>query len=291
MNTKVIKQKMKSVGSIKKITRTMEMVSVAKMKKASDKAFAIKSFNDIALEILRATAADKALKHALLTERNSGETLTLLFAGNKGLCGGYNSQLFRTLNKDFKQGNKIIAIGKYGEKIAKRLSADIVLAFPKNNLSDSEVRVTVAKILEMYTAKDTNIRDVKIVNAELINAASYKIKSKVVLPFKLDTVEDALDNTNILNESTTPREYYTYEPSESVVIDQIIPLLLSGIITASSRSAEAAEHAARMVAMKTATDNAGEMLADLKLSYNTARQAKITQEIAEISSGAMAMSN
>ena len=284
---------MKSVGSIKKITRTMEMISVAKMKKASDKAFAIKSFNDIALEILRATAADKALKHALLTERNSGETLTLLFAGNKGLCGGYNSQLFRTLNKDFKQGNKIIAIGKYGEKIAKRLSADIVLAFPKNNLSDSEVRAIVTKILEMYTAKDTNIRDVKIVNAELINAASYKIKSKVVLPFKLDIIEDVLDNanTNILNKAATAREYYTYEPSESVVIDQIIPLLLSGIITASSRSAEAAEHAARMVAMKTATDNAGEMLADLKLSYNTARQAKITQEIAEISSGAMAMSN
>ncbi len=278
---------MKSVGSIKKITRTMEMVSVAKMKKASEKAFAIKSFNDLALEVLRATASDKSLKHPMLTEKLGGETLAILFAGNKGLCGGYNSQIFRLLNKKFVSGGPVIAIGKYGEKIAKRLNASIVLAFPKNNLTDSEIRVIVNKILDMYQSKDSNIKNVKVVNAELINAASYKIKSKIILPF----TEDAIEAETVA--STKPaeaKEYYTYEPSETQVIDQVIPLLLSGILTASSRSAEAAEHAARMVAMKTATDNAGEMLSDLKLSFNTARQAKITQEIAEISSGAMAMS-
>lgn len=288
MNTKVIKQKMKSVGSIKKITRTMEMVSVAKMKKASDKAFAMKDFNSIAFEILRATASDKSIKHSLLEERSEGETITILFAGNKGLCGGYNSQLFRSLNKTFEKGDKIIAVGKYAEKIAKRLNGDLLLSFPKNSLTESEVRTIVSKIVEDFLAKDSNIKNVKLVNAELINAASYKVNTSIILPFRI--YSEGADSVKLnLNNKDNGREMYTYEPGEVEVISQIVPLLIAGVLASASRNAEAAEHAARMIAMKTATDNAGELLNELKLSYNTARQSKITQEIAEISSGAMAL--
>jgi F-type H+-transporting ATPase subunit gamma len=302
MNTKVIKGKIKSTGSIKKITRTMEMVSVAKMKKAVNMAEGYKSFGIEAKKIIN-ILGDQREKHALTIKNTHNkkegevkEILIILIAGQKGLCGGYNSNLYRYIYKNYaleKSNLRFITIGKYGEKIAKKFDTNngtekegtnILASFSGKEFTNSDARVITKKIISEYT--DMKHREVKLIFTDFTNVNTQSVAENTLLPFSNETIKNSKDLGEVNNlENKNEKENlgddleYTFEPNVFEVFEYSVNVLLQNIISGSVTRARAAEHAARMMAMKTATDNAGEMLKELKTYFNKARQAAITQEI------------
>lgn len=301
MNTKLIKSKIKSTGSIKKITRTMEMVSVAKMKKAVSIAEGYKSFGIEAKRIIN-ILGDQRKKHILSSEKNNlvvKDILIILVAGQKGLCGGYNSNLYRYIYKNYaleKSNLKFITIGKYGEKIAKKFDpnagtekegSNIVAAFSGKEFLAADSRVIIKKITSEF--KNDKYKQVKLIYTDFTNVNTQNVVENMMLPFSKKTILNLENKESVFDEKNGVDDLeYTFEPNISEVFEYAVRVLLENIILGSVTRSRAAEHAARMAAMKTATDNAGDMLKELKTYFNKARQAAITQEIAEISSGAMA---
>jgi F-type H+-transporting ATPase subunit gamma len=197
-----------------------------------------------------------------------------------------------------------ISVNKYAEKIAKKFTRNDDKSVTKNEnvllASYIEKKITSSHIRSILTSAtagfvEKRYSDVYVVYTDFTNVNTQKVQTLKLLPFS-----DAQNNFNDLNTSSTTAEVktdtkkvntdsYLFEPSQSEVYDKAISLVLHHVLSAAIERSLAAEHAARMMAMKTATDNASDMLGDLKLYYNKVRQAAITQEIAEISSGAMAL--
>jgi F-type H+-transporting ATPase subunit gamma len=279
MQTKAIKAKIKATNSIKKITRTMEMVSVAKMKKAINVADTYKTFSREAERILSILSSQRD-KTVFNTPSNNERGLYIIIGGQKGLAGAYNSNVYRFLHKELKDKKAdFIAIGKYGEKISKKFVT------PKNKLLSSHIdkNFTMSDVRNISRLAVKNFKNgvygkVDIVFTDFKNISSSAVKQKTLLPFT-DTAEI---NRNDLD--------YTFEPNIHRVFERSSTVLIENLIMSSYLSSLAAEHASRMIAMKAATDNASELLSDLKLWYNKVRQNAITQEIAEISAGAASLS-
>lgn len=313
MNKKTIKNKIKSTQSIKKITRTMEMVSVAKMKKALNIAEAYKTFGIEAKNILNILASQRE-KNVYTIDKESEVKMLVFIAGQKGLCGGYNSNIYRKILRDYKieadnNNLRFICIGKYAEKIARRfdakegvdknsdykkdkkvnnasvlieknkdsktLNSNIILSFIGKDFTPAEARILTKNITESFA--EEKYKSVDLIYTDFENINTQVVTIETLLPFKNKkaNIVEALE--------------YTFEPNVEAVFESTLKVLIQNIILGSVLRARAAEHAARMLAMKTATDSASEMIGELKLWYNKARQAAITQEIAEISSAAMAM--
>lgn len=280
MQTKVIKEKIKSVGNIKKITKTMEMVSAAKMKKAIDVALTLRPFHVEAQHILADISLDSLVQHELLASNHVDTELVILVASNKGLCGSYNVNTYRTLvasYSDYKNKKiKMITVGKFAEKVAKKMHCEVLASFNHAVLTTRDARVITKMIIEQYKAK--NVGNVRMLYTHFTTATSFTPTLVQLLPFTSEGKPDSHGE---------PR--YEYEPSQDTVLDQIIPMMLHNIIYGGLLESYASEHSARMFAMKNATDNADELQKDLKLYFNRARQSAVTQEIAEITSGAMAL--
>ena len=283
MQTKLIKNKIKSASNIKKITKTMEMVSVAKMKKAIEASQSSSAFVTESRSILNTLARER--EESFLSKKNdSKKILMIIIAGQKGLCGGYNSSVYREVykyintNKLDSKNINFVTVGKYAEKIARKFGENIIASYIEKDFKNIDAR-NVVKMMVSEFSKET-YSEVIVVYNNFINASSYKTEIAPLLPFR-----DVPTNENIDKEQAGS---ITFEPGVGAVYEKIINLVLQNIIIGYVARARAAEHSARMMAMKTASDNAGEMLGDLKLWYNKVRQSAITQEIAEISAGAMA---
>lgn len=282
MQTKVIKQKIKSVGSIKKITKTMEMVSAAKMKKATDGAHTLRPFHQEAQAILEDLSLDPLAAHELLAHNGVEEEVVIIVASNKGLCGSYNVNIYRKLLEAYSEEErkklKIVAFGKYAEKVAKKLHLETLASFNHPQLTGDDARVVAHMLVDWYTQK--KIGTVRILYTHYTSASVFTPTLLQLLPFSSEGKPDAQGE---------PR--YDYEPDQETVLSTIIPMMIHNIIYGAVLESYASEHSARMFAMKSATDNASELQDELKLYYNRARQEKVTQEIAEITSGAMALSS
>lgn len=281
MQTKTIKEKIKSVGSIKKITKTMEMVSAAKMKKAIDNAHTLRPFHEEAQQVLEDISLDSMTRHELLLHNGVEGEVVIIVSSNKGLCGSYNVNIYRKLIESYNQEErkklKIIAFGKYSEKLAKKLHIETVASFNHPVLSSDDAHAVMTMVLEWY--KEKKIGTVRILYTHFTSATTFTPTLLQLLPF---SSEGKPDNHR------EPR--YIYEPDQETVLSSIIPMMLHNIIWGAVLESYASEHSARMFAMKSATDNASEFQDELKLYYNRARQGAVTQEIAEITSGAMALS-
>ena len=280
MQTKVIKEKIKSVGSIKKITKTMELVSAAKMKKAIDNAQTIRPFHEEAQIVLADVSLDSNARHELLAHNGVLGEVLIVVASNKGLCGSYNVNVYRKLleayTEEERKNLKIIAFGKYSEKVAKKLHIEALASFNHPIFTGDDAHAAASMIVEWY--KEKKIGTVRILFTHYTSATAFTPTLLQLLPFSSEGKPDSHGE---------PR--YEYEPDQDTVLDTIIPMMLHNIIYGAVLESYASEHSARMFAMKNATDNASELQDDLKLYYNRARQEKVTQEIAEITSGALAL--
>ena len=281
MQTKAIKGKIKSVGSIKKITKTMEMVSASKMKKALDEAYTIRPFFEESKIILEDIVSNRRIKHPLVEKNEGNKILYIIVSSHKGLCGGYNANIYRKY-MELKSGKgfsdvDVIAIGKYSEKIAKKGKSKIVLSYQATTFSAKESRSLAKFLVNEY--RDKKYASISIIYTHLLSSSTFAPTETALLPYIAKGHETrAIDSL------------FQYEPSEHEVLGAGIPMMIQNIITSSVLESYASEHSSRMLAMKSATDNASELQDDLKLYYNRARQGAVTQEIAEITSGAMALS-
>lgn len=296
---KAIKEKIKSVGSIKKITRTMEMVSVAKMRKAVLQTLGSREYSRYALELLVTLSKKKKIGHPLLVFGKGAKTLLVIVASNKGLCGGYNTNVNRAVKK-FKEeyvndsGFDCITIGKQSEKIAKRNKINIIASFHEfgENIELNEVR-SLRKLIQKEFTESGVYKNVVIIYTQFVKQLEYKPIAIELIPISPKTTRNILEE--IESGRTEDRfkkdslALYLFEPNEEEVLNAILPTLLTATLFQILLEASAAEHSSRMVAMKNATENAKEIENDLTLTYNRARQAGITQEISEIIAGAEAL--
>jgi F-type H+-transporting ATPase subunit gamma len=298
IQTKAIKQKMKSIGSIKKITKTMEMVSVSKMKKAVSNSLSSRLYARYALELLVTLSKERNASHPLLEEGKGDKKLLIIVASNKGLCGGYNVNISKSVSK-FKTQNKdteidCITIGKQSERIAKRNKLNIIASITEfgENIELEEINIlTKIVIKEFVTLK--NYKNVSIAYTQFVKQLDYRPNIREIIPVSSKTTRNIIEEIDFGSKEERFEKksmaLYLFEPNEERILSKVIPDLLKAIFFQVMLEAQASEHSSRMVAMKNATDNAGELLDDLNLTYNRARQAGITQEVAEIIGGAEAL--
>ncbi|MCA9352204.1 ATP synthase F1 subunit gamma [Patescibacteria group bacterium] len=294
MQTKTIKQKMKSVQNIGKITKAMEMISVSKMKKSVEKRAASDIFATRSFELLENLHVHRQLSHPFLEERETGtRVLMVIIASNKGLCGGYNMNVSKQVTNFVNEhpGTSIdaIVVGKQSERIAGRNNLNVIASFTEfsDYFTGGEVRSLLHTVTEAYRS-DESYRQVVVAYTKFVSSLSFEARVIPMIPLDVDRTEKLLSLKEQADKKSLAQ--YTFEPNEQEVLDTVVPAVLMTVIYQLLLESLASEHSARVMAMRNASDNASEMLEDLRLNYNRARQASITQEIAEIVGGSSAMS-
>jgi ATP synthase F1, gamma subunit len=285
---KEIKTKIASVQSTQKITKAMEMVATSKMRKTQDRMAASRPYSETIRSVIsHVSKASIGYKHPFLVERDVKKVGVLVISTDRGMCGGLNVNLFKTtLNqiKDWKSQNATTELGLIGSKgISFFRSLGFNVRSQLSGLGDNpslEELIGVANT--MFDAyRDGEIDAIYIAYNKFINTMSQKPVVQQLVP--LPEIED-----DHLSERQQAWDYI-YEPDPKVLLDSLLVRYLESQVYQAVVDNLASEQAARMVAMKAATDNAGNLINDLRLVYNKARQASITNELNEIVAGAAAI--
>ena len=282
---RAIQRRIKSVRNISQVTRAMEMVSASKMRRAQQATLASRMYAEKAWEVLRYVAAQPGrgkIMHPLLEERSEIKNVTLiLISGDRGLCGAYNMNIIRTA-LDFmnKQRNpvRLITLGKRGRDLMARLGKDIIAEF--TGLTEKPSILDIGPIANVAIEEFTTGRadQVHIAYTDFVNVVVQKPQIKQLLPLYAPKEK---------NEGLSA--VYLYEPDPETILASILPRFTELQIYQAVLEANASEHSARMVAMRNATDSAQELIGDLTLVMNKARQWNITKEILDIVGGAEAL--
>ena len=269
----------------------MEMVSVSKMKKAGSAALLVRSYSIAAKRIITHIGQKKASEHVYFKTNKSQRQLIIICSSNKGLCGSYNTNIYRKLSRDLASKDMstvdFVTVGKQSEKIAKRLGGKVLASFTE--IGDTPDMALAENIFSIANSKfkDEECSSVLFVYTHFVKQMSYEPKIMQLFPFSLENLE----NTETENDSGKEFIKETiFEPNEASILEEIVPSLVEALIFSGLTDASASEHSSRMFAMKTASDNAKEMEKLLTISYNRARQDAVTQELAEIAAGAGAVS-
>ena len=300
-STQQIRRQIQSTKNTSQITKAMEMVAASKMKKSQQAALMARPYAEAALRLLENVSESvEPRKHILLENREKKTVCLFVVTSDKGLCGGLNSGVIKKAAKIIKEnesrGRKvsIVAIGKKAESYFKRTKNDVIAVF--NSIGDSvELRETlpISKLL-INDFRDKKFDKVIAVYTNFISTLKQNPRAKTILPITKRSMEETIEEIDDLaikndeNGNTNNGIDYKFEPSPNEVLCKLLPNLIEIQSYHIILESNASEHSARMVAMKNATDNATEMLDDLKLLYNYIRQQKITQEISEISAGVAA---
>ena len=279
---KEIKTRIKSVESTKQITKAMELVSSSKFRKAKEKAESARPYFNTLYNTVQDIAKNTSnSKNVFLKERKVNNVCYIVVAGDRGLAGGYNSNILKAVIAHNKLATgKIIPVGKKAkESLSKRgyEVIDYIESVEKCVYEDAN-RVAQAA-MEAY--KNGEVDEVNLVYTEFISALSQEPKIVKLLPV-------TIDKTNNEKEVKKGKAAVQYLPSADAVLGYVLPKYVSGSIYGAIAESFASEQAARRTAMESATDNANEMISKLELVYNRARQAAVTQEISEIVGGAAA---
>jgi len=264
----------------------MELVAASKMRHAQEQAQATRDYREAASSILgRLSTVSEAERHPLFVRRELKTQLLIVVTSDRGLAGAYDSNILKRLssileaNKDKKINTEVIAIGKKAGQFVSRLDKrHLIHAYPMvaDNPLPDDIRPILTESLRKFSEGETD--SLGIIYTQFVSNLSQEVKYKELLP----TVPEA-------EHSMSELEMAFFEPSIEEIIDDAVLRLLEVQVWQSILESLASEHSMRMIAMKNASDNAGEIIDDLTLEYNTARQAAITQEIAEIVGGAEAI--
>lgn len=347
-NTKTIKRRIKSVKNTKKITKAMELVSAAKMRRAVEAVQNSRAYAQLAWELLTHLSEIRStVKLPLLAVRPVKKVLVVLMSSNRGLCGSFNSNIIKKTIRTIKENESnadvnIIALGKKGgEAVGKQ---GLVIDAIYNDLSDTpkldDVKPVIKTVIESFTngkvdkvllaytdfksainqiptvrqllpLKTEELREAflaagveqvdeikeinntpetmeKVVESDVDFAEPSNLtNAKVMITKKLNNTTEFIRSLN--KKSTDENEVYIFEPDRTNVLEMMLPRLVETQVYQAVLESSASEHSARMMAMRNASDAASEMIDDLNLNFNKARQAGITQEIAEIAGGAAAL--
>lgn len=291
VSPRAIKSKIKTVGNIGKITKTMEAVSANKARSAARAAERARRYSHELLVLARGLVKDRFVDHVFFNPQKGEKTLLVLVTSDKGLCGAFNTHVFRHIEGELKEDTPdVIVIGKKGEQFAKRKKWNIVGSFidlPQKVTAD-DMRGVMMLIQESF--KKGEYARVLVGYTHYTSSFSQTPSVFQLLPFDAESIGGFIDAEYPLDAKPDIRvAKYLFEPDGKAVLIELMPRLLEAAVYQSVLESRASEHSARMVAMKNATDNARELVDDLTLAHNTARQAAVTAEIAEIAAGAEAL--
>ncbi len=286
-NTIALKRRINSVKNTKQITKAMELVSASKMRRAQEQALKTRDYSILASTILtHLREFTDVNKHPLYQTRYiMTDKLYIVIASDRGLAGAYNSNVLRQLNKELKADkennvkSKLIVVGKQVNQFVSRLEGVEVIAvyndFPEQPDANN-LRPILNTIIEEYS--DKKVDSVDIIHTLYKSSIAQEVSMMRILPvaFTETPIDPDLENATI-------------EPSPKEVLEGVTERLVESQLAQAFYESQASEHSMRMMAMKNATDNANEIVDDLTLAFNTARQASITQELAEITGGAEAI--
>lgn len=278
-----IKTRITSTKKTSQITKAMQMVSASKKSRAEMNA---KSFVPYMEKIQEVTAAiamgSKNLPHPMLVSRPVKKTAYFVITSDRGLAGAYNSNVIRTVLQSIKQRHQskdeyaILAVGRTGRDFFKKQGVSVVadIVGIADQPSFMEIKSIATKTVSMFA--DGTFDEIYLVYTHYINSISFEVIEKKLLP-----LADITSSTELTS--------YEFEPSAEEILEVLLPQYAEALIYGALLDSKASEHSARMNAMKSATDNASDLIATLDLMYNRARQAAITQEITEIVGGAAAL--
>ena len=283
--TKEIRTKIASVKSTQKITKAMEMVAASKMRRAQDRMRLARPYAEkIRTVIGHLNQANPDYKHPFLVEREAKNIGIIVVSSDRGLCGALNTNVFKStllLMREWQgKGAKVnlCLLGSKGVAFFRRLGLPILASV--TGLGDKphvkDLLGSVKVMLDAY--KDGGIDRLFIVNAQFVNTMTQKPTVTQLLPVLTEDADDLQEHWD-----------YIYEPDAAEILDGVLMRYIESQVYRGAVESVACEMAARMVAMKAASDNAGKLIGDLQLVYNKARQAAITKELAEIVGGAAAV--
>ncbi|RLF28420.1 MAG: ATP synthase F1 subunit gamma [Thermoplasmata archaeon] len=284
-----IKRRIKSAGNISQITKAMEMVSASKMKKAQDSTMASRPFADKLESIIENIShSGSTVMHPLMRHNDNPQNAMLIIVStNKGLCGGLNVNLFRKISQWEQEESSHLKLNfvhvhkKAKSPIPKTKESEIVALFHELGEKPSfEESRSIAKLaIEAFTAGDVD--EVYIAYPKFISTLVNEPTIKRILPIRTTQEKSLVNNSN----------EYVFEPSMEELLQKLVPYQVEMSIFQIITEASASEHSARMVAMKSASDNASELIDNLTLDYNQARQTAVTTELLDATTARMALAN
>ena len=284
-NLKEIRNRIASVSSTMQITSAMKMVSAAKLKKAQDAITAMRPYSDKLTELIQNLSGSISgdTPNPYTQERPTKKTLIVAITSNRGLCGGFNSNIIKAVTQYVNDHNNekvlVMTLGKKGDDV---LAKTQTIVANNNSVFDDLSFTNSGSIaqgfMDSFAAKEYD--KVVVLYNRFKNAATQIVTRETLLPIIPKKTEIDISSTD-----------YIFEPTQEEIVNQLLPKSIKMQLFKALRDSFASEHGARMTAMHKATDNATEMRDQLKLTYNKARQASITNEILEIVGGAEALNN
>ena len=285
---KDLKNRIGSVKSTQKITSAMKMVAAAKLRKAQEQALASRPYTSL-MDSVVSKISSKAIGSSidLLSGKEIKTHLLVVFSADRGLCGGFNGSITRTVRSEIKKlkddgiNVKLLMVGKKSADALNREFGDLFVEkidgnSAKPNYTDAEV--LAKKIIDLFENNEFGV--CRVIFNKFVSAITQEVTFKSLIPVEVKNNEiDENDSSSI----------YEFEPSEEEILNDLLPRNLATQLYSSQIESTASELAARMTAMDNATRNAGEMIDNLTLQYNRTRQAVITKELIEIISGAEAL--
>ena len=290
-NTREIRRRIKSVKNTAQITKAMQMVAASKMRKAQQAALAGREYSALLNRVL-VSLRDRVdpNAHPLLTERPGKRELVILISTDKGLCGALNTNLFRETSRLEQSETSFIANGRKGVQYLARSKRNLLADFAmKDNPGFAETKQISKFALEKFVSGEVD--KVTVAYTRFVNTLTQQPTLRTLLPISPFDLPGAKEEKDAALATNAQANHfgYIFEPSAEQVLDSILPEYVHFQVYQMALDSRASEHSARMVAMKSATDNAKQIVKDLTLEYNKVRQAAITTELLEITTAQMAL--
>jgi len=284
-NTITLRRRIKSIKNTRQITKAMELVSASKMRRAQQKAYSSRDYRDAANRLLAKLGQIPEVEREPLFEKRAVKNrLYVVITSNSGLAGAYNANVLKMLGQSVKEDQKagvtsqVITIGNKGAQFVRRIKdVELAAAYSAfgNDPTANDIRPILNTIMDNFSEK--NVDEVRVLYTKFVSQLTQTAESQTLLPARAP--DDADVSKTISN----------FEPDVETVVENTVERLIEAQLWQALLESLASEHSMRMVAMRNATDNAGDLIDDYTLELNTARQSKITQELAEISGGVEAL--
>jgi F-type H+-transporting ATPase subunit gamma len=275
--TRIIRRRIKSVGNTRKITKAMELVSAAKMRRAVAQATAARRFAELGTALMSRLATSGATTaHPLYAQNASEKALCVVITSDRGLCGAYNASLIRAVESAMSGDTEFITVGKFGDQYLRRAGKTVIASF--TGLTAAPRASSMRPIITLASGEflSGTYGRVYIASTQFRSALRQVPEVRQLLPLTPPTSGAAAEDA-------------IFEPDPSVVLEYALPRFIEAAVYQAVLEAAASEHSARMLSMRNASDAAADMIDDLTFTLNQARQSAITSEIAEISAGRAAL--
>ncbi len=289
-STRDIRRRIKSVKNTAQITKAMQMVAASKMRRAQQTALSGRPYATLMNQMLaEVTANTGEFNHPLVEKRDKGKKVLVVISTDKGLCGGLNTNLLREASKDDVDTTIFVSVGRKASQFIARTKRELNAEFTYKDVPDFADARAISKYLqELYLEGEVQQIDVLFTN--FVSTLTQHPDRKTFLPVgEITGIEAGIEGESSEKKLEQSALEFQFEPSPKDVLGNLLPHYLNYQIYQLLLESKASEHSARMVAMKSATDNAKGMIKDLTLEYNKLRQASITNELLEITSAALAV--